>query len=414
MLVLDGGRRAAFAQLVAPWLTRRGANASDLEVVEVEVLLAGRPALYDVVARAGGRLAHLVVGLHDEGATVRMLRHDDERVLGRFEDEHGAAIAVDALWDAELAPLVVVAIVGEEPSVVSIASDDDTGVVLDVDDRAGLTVFPWLSERGHPGVQMLVSLDEAGFNHLAAPIALWRRQGRDLGVVQELLAESADGWALALTSLRDLYGSAVAPEEAGGDFADEALALGTMTARLHLASAEAFGRQLGAVADWAAEVELVVRRSSPGLLSHGAGDALAAVRSSADQSPMVRTHGDLHLGRVARTNAGWVVADWLPGGVDAQGEALFRSPLADVADMLWSLHYVASSALEERDPAVRPTLEPSARAWEDRNHRAFLVGYLGTPGIEELVPSDRRLLNELTTLFELEQSARRAAGVPVA
>jgi predicted trehalose synthase len=414
MLVLDPGRRAAFARLVTPWLTRRGVRTRDVEVVEVEVLLSGRPALYDVVARAGGRLAHLVVGLHEEGATLQMLRHDEESVLGRFEDEHGPAIAVDALWDADLAPLVMVAIVGQEPSVVSIARDDDAGVVLDVDDRAGLTVFPWLSDRGHPGVEMLVSLDEAGFNHLAAPIAIWRRQGRDLGIVQELLAESADGWALALTSLRDLYGSAGPPEEAGGDFADEALALGTMTARMHLASAQAFGRRIGAVADWAAEVELVVRRSSPGLLSPGAGDALASVRSSADRSPMVRTHGDLHLGRVARTNAGWVVADWLPGGVDAEGNVLFRSPLADVADMLWSLHYVASSALEERDPAVRRGLEPVATAWEERNHRAFVVGYLGTQGIEQLVPSDRRLVDELTGVFELEQSARRPAGVPLA
>jgi len=27
----------------------------------------------------------------------------------------------------------------------------------------------------HPGVELLVALDEAGFNHLAAPVALWRR-----------------------------------------------------------------------------------------------------------------------------------------------------------------------------------------------------------------------------------------------
>jgi len=413
MLVLDTERRAAFARLVTPWLARRGASSRDVEVVEVEVLLSGRPALYDVVARADGRLAHLVIGLHDQGATLRMLRHDDESVLGDFEDGDGRAVAVDALWDAELAPLLMVAIVGEEPSVVSIARDDAEGVVLHVDDRAGLTVFPWLSDRGHPGVEMLVSLDEAGFNHLAAPIALWRRQGRDLGVVQELLAESADGRALALTSLRDLYGSAGRPEEAGGDFADEALALGTMTARMHLVSAGVFGRRIGAVADWAAEVELVVRGAAPRPRS-AAGDAPAALRSSGDRAPMVRTHGDLRLGKVARTNAGWVVADWLPGGVDRDGAVRFRSPLADVADMLWSLHHVASSGLDERDPAVRQGLQSSASAWAERNRRAFLVGYLGTPGIEELVPHDRRLIDQLTELFELERAARREPGLPVA
>ncbi len=413
MLDLDPGRRDAFARLLRPWLARRHAPSGDLEVLEVEVLLAGRPGLFDIVARAGGRLAHLVLGLHPEGAPLRMLRHDEDSVLGRFEDEHGVAVAVDALWDAELAPLVMVAVVGEEPSVVSMMRDDDDAVVLDIDDVASLSVFPWLTERPHPGVEMLVALDEAGFNHLAAPVALWRRQGRDLGLVQELLAERAGGWALALTSLRDLYATSGPPEDAGGDFADEAVALGTMTARMHLASADAFGRGSGALSDWAAEVELLVREVAPGPVPGAAAEALATLRSSDDRSPTVRTHGDLHLGRVARTNAGWVIADWLPGGVDAEGTPAFRSPLADVADMLWSLHYVAASALEERDPAVRSELAAAAGSWEERNQRAFLAGYLGTPGIEDLVPSERAVLDELTALFELEEFARRTGRLPV-
>ncbi len=413
MLELDPGRKDAFGRLVRTWLARRHGAADAVEVLEVEVLLAGRPGLFDVVALCGGRLAHLVVGLHEEGSPLHMLRHDEDSVLGRFEDEHGIALAVDALWDAELVPLVMVAVVGEEPSVVSMVRDDPEGVVLNVDDAASLTVVPWLTARPHPGVEMLVALDEAGFNHLAAPIALWRRQGRDLGIVQELLAERAHGWALALTSLRDLFATAGPPEEAGGDFADEAVALGTMTARMHLASAHAFGRRIGALSDWAAEVELLVREVSPVAVSPRASEALRALRSSAERSATVRTHGDLHLGRVARTNAGWVVADWLPGGVDAEGAVVFRSPLADVADMLWSLHYVSATALEERDPAVRGELEAPARAWEERNHRAFLAGYLSTPGVEDLVPTEHAVLEALTALFELEELVRRAGRTPV-
>jgi maltokinase len=385
-----------------------------IDILEVEVLLAGRPGLLDVVAWTGGRVAHLVVGLHAPDAEVRMLRGAEDGLLGRFEDDRGPALAVDALWDADLAPLVAVAIVGEEPGIVSIQRDDDTAVVLDIEQRASLSVFPWLAAGPHPGVEMLVSLDEVGFNHLAAPIALWRRRGRDLGVVQEQLTEAANGWALALSSLRDLYGAGVRPEEAGGDFADEARALGTMTARMHLASDKAFGRRRGAVADWAAEVEVAVRRLAPGLLAPDRADALRALRTSSDHSPMVRTHGDLHLGRTARTNQGWVIADWLPGGVDHSGDPLFRSPLADVADVVWSLRYVAEVALDERDAALRPGLEPAARAWEERNQGAFLVGYLGTPGIEELVPAERDLVDELTAVFELEQAAIHTEPLPVA
>ena len=385
---------------------RRGVeSAGTIEVIEVEVLLAGRPGLLDVVARVDGRIAHLVLGLHGIHQEVRMLRGADDGVLGLFDDEPGVAQAVDALWDAELAPLVMIAIVGEEPGVVSIAHDDENAVVLDIEDRSSFSVFPWLTDGPRPAVEMLVRLDEVGFNHLAAPIALWRRQGRDLGIVQELLIGSAPGWALAMTSLRDLYGSGVRPEQAGGDFALEARALGTMTARMHLASDKAFGRRSGAVADWAAEVESVAERLSPDLLAvPGARDRLRALRGSDDRAAMVRTHGDLNLGRVARTDQGWVVADWLPGGVDAEGAPLFRSPLADVADVLWSLHRVAVAALEERDPALRPGLESAGAAWEERNRRAFLAGYLGTPGIEELVPADRAVVSELVAAFEMGRS----------
>jgi predicted trehalose synthase len=409
MLDLDGGRREAFIPLVAAWLARRGADAGvgTIEVVEVEVLLAGRPGLLDVVARVDGRIAHLVVGLHAPGSEIRMLRSAEDGVLGEFADDRGPALAVDALWDAEMASLITVAIVGEEPGVLSMARDDDIAVVLDIEDRCSFSVFPWLTDGPHPGVDMLVTLDEAGFNHLAAPIALWRRQGRDLGVVQELLIGRAGGWALALTSLRDLYGSGVRPEQAGGDFAIEARSLGTMVARMHLASDKAFGRQMGAVADWAAEVRLTVQDVAPELLVEQGAEAIGPSLDRTDRLPMLRTHGDLHLGRTARTDQGWVVADWLPGGVDAEGVPLFRSPLADVADMLWSLHHVATAALEERDPALRPGLEPLAEAWEARNRRVFLAGYLETPGIEDLMPNDRELVDQLIALFGLEQAAVR-------
>lgn len=416
MLDLTEERRASLAPLVSAWLARRGADAVDvLEVVEVEVLLAGRPGLLDVVARVDGRIAHLVLGLHGLRAEIRMLRGADDGVLGEYEDDRGVALAVDALRDAELAPLVMIAIVGEEPGVVSLARDDDDATVLDIEDRCSFSVFPWLTDGPNPGVDMLVTMDEVGFNHLAAPVALWRRQGRDLGIVQELLMGSAPGWALALTSLRDLYGSGVSPEEAGGDFALEARSLGTMVARMHLASDKAFGRRAGVVADWAAEIESVVSRLAPELLaSDAAAETLRALRDRAEQSPMVRTHGDLHLGRTARTDQGWVIADWLPGGVDSAGTPLYRACLADVADVLWSFRYVATAALDERDHALRPALEPVAAAWVERNHRAFLSGYLGTPGIEELVPGDRQVVRQLTAAFELSHSANRPDQRPTA
>ncbi len=45
----------------------------------------------------------------------------------------------------------------------------------------------------------------AGFDHVARPVASWARDDADLAFVQQYLSGGAEGWALALTSLRDLY-----------------------------------------------------------------------------------------------------------------------------------------------------------------------------------------------------------------
>ncbi|MHB8220812.1 MAG: hypothetical protein ACYDHU_10925 [Acidimicrobiales bacterium] len=383
-------------------------------LVEVEVLKSGRPGLVDLVARVDGRLLHLVLGVRRPGQEAHLLRAGDDPVLGLLDDADGLGVVVDALRDAELAPLVLAAVHGGEgdPGAPAPVSDDDAGTVLAFGDTCTLTVFSWLVDGPHPGVDLLVALDEAGFNHLAAPLARWRRGGRDLGLVQERLAGSAGGWALALTSLRDLYAAGCPPESAGGDFAPEALSLGTMTARMHLAMDRAFGRKSGEIGAWADVVERAVRASDPSLLDgEGVDEALAMLRSSGLKAAMLRTHGDFHLGRTARTDQGWVVADCIPGGIPPGADSpVFRSPLADVADMLWSLHHVASVAALERDPTGRSGLAGMAQAWEARNRRAFMAGYLATPGIGGLVPSDRRIVRSLAAVFEVERAAVRSIG----
>ena len=69
--------------------------------------------------------------------------------------------------------------------------------------------------------------------------------------------------------------------------------------------------------------------------------------------------------------------------------------LADVADLLWSMHQASTVAAAERDPAGRLGLAALGQAWEARNRRAFVAGYLGTPGIGGLVGPDRDLVRRL-------------------
>jgi maltokinase len=405
----DGDQAAR--TLVENWLAQRQVHPEgSITLVRCEVLTTGRPGLLDIVAEVGGRTAHLVAGLRGVGETPHFLHAGEESALGIWEDEDGLAVCTDALRDAQLAALLLATVRGVDtrPGPVTVLGDDEEATHLDCGDRGDLIVFPWLEPGPRPAVDVMVALDEAGFNHVAAPLVRWVWEGRDLGVVQEPLADRSGGWALALTSLRDLYASGSSPEVAGGDFGTEAQALGTMTARMHLALDRAYARQAEPVADWVEEIEAEITRADPTLLeSPGVPDLIKSLRESGARLPAMRTHGDFHLGRTARTDQGWVVSDCRPGGVLAGGSTPGRrSPLADVADILWSMHQASVTAAAERDPTGRLGLEPLGRAWERRNRRAFMSGYLGTPGLPGLTGPDRDLVRNLVAFFELARSVR--------
>jgi maltokinase len=405
-------RDHALRTLAEAWLNLRGSGpGGEVEVVRAEVLRPGRPGLLDVLVRVGAREAHMVAGLRSVGDEPHFLRAGEEMALGLLDDEHGLAICTDALRDAQLAPLLLAALLGvaTRPGPVVVLRDDDDATVIECGDRGDLTVFPWVSERPRPEVDLLVALDEAGFNHVAAPLLRWAWEGRDLGLVQEPLADRSGGWALALTSLRDLYAAGGAPEAAGGDFGAEARALGTMTARMHLALDRAFLRHPEPVAEWVDGAEEEIAAADPSLLdAPGVADLVKWIRESGTRLPVIRTHGDFHLGRTMRTDQGWVVGDCAPGGI-LPGETApgRRTPLGDVADMLWSMHQASVTAATERDPAGRLGLQTLGQAWESRNRRAFVAGYLGTAGIGGLVGPDRDLVRRVISFLELARSVRK-------
>lgn len=424
----DGEQRAALRRLMATWAGRADGvpapPAEEVEMVDVAVLRDGRPGLLDVVALVAGRLAHAVLGLRRAGDELHVLGAVEDPVLGLVEDEHGLAVAVDALLDAESAQLLLAAVGGPDagaavrldratagPSAHVSVVDDPEEAVLAYGDRCTLRVFPRPHPRPHPGVELLLALDEAGFNHLPAPIVVWRRHGRDLGVVQERYVGAAPGWALALGSLRDHCARGGAPEEAGGDFAPEARALGTMVARMHAAVDRAYGRRPGDVGSWVEEAESAVAHvDAAALHDEEIAGALRALRGSSVAAPSVRVHSDLHLGRTARTDQGWVLADCTPGGVRGPADdPLFRSPLADVADILWSLHHAALTTAADlgRDPFGHPAAVERSASWEARNRRAFVAGYLSSAD-PRLLPADRAAVRGLLALFELERDARIA------
>ncbi len=169
-----------------------------------------------------------------------------------------------------------------------------------------------------------------------------------------------------------------------------------------------------------ATATLQLLRHDLGTLSGRALAAAGAVLAEGDHFPerlsvmghpieavKTRLHGDFHLGQVLIVGSDVVLIGF--GAGPGQGLETRRSkgsPLKDVAGLLRSLDYAASTALVKLT-AERPEdlkiLEPLARGWESVAREAFMAGYreriLGCPAW----PSAPGEADRLTTLFCLQR-----------
>lgn len=222
----------------------------------------------------------------------------------------------------------------------------------------------------------------AGNPHIAAPLGMITDEQTVLGFMQQFLPDAVEGWATATASVRDLLAEGdLHADEVGGDFAGEAGRLGAAVAEVHTALAEATGSRQVGPAELASEVDAmharldVVLSEVPSLAPEEPmlRSAFDAVRDLTTATVIHQIHGDLHLGQVLRTTAGWVLIDFEgePGATPEQ-RSIPRSPLRDVAGMLRSFDYAAFHLLpgdDDRQRAARAT------EWSDRNRAAFCAGY---------------------------------------
>ncbi len=396
----------------------KDAPPRSLSVVDSGCLaeLRGSARLLWALVEADGALYQLVIAERPTADGAGHLQGHENALIGTIGDRmyYGASI------DSEMAVALLRAASGgleeAERARPIVAEQSNTSLVYD--DRLILKLFRRLSRGPNPDVEVTEALAGTGFSHIALPLVRWERDGHDLALGQQYLVGGTDGWALALTSLRDFYGAASAedptsPAMSGGDFAGEVSRLGQMTADMHLAMAEAFGLSTNGLADyWPALVASIDERlegQGPELMS-SARPLLRRLAEVHDPGPAVRAHGDYHLGQVMRSDNGWYVLDF-------EGEPNRPLPerqrptsvLKDVAGMLRSLQYASRFALRERaenDPAL---LEQLARAWEDRNGAAFLRAYYDTKGIEDLLPADGADRAAVRVAFELDKALYEVA-----
>jgi maltokinase len=398
---------AAVEELLGPFLGRQRWYAGSVEPpadavapVTTRVLWTSADedhTLWLVIVAAEGARYQVLLGERPGGDAADFLPGREDAMVGAV----GSRYLYDATVDPEmmLRLLAVVSGGAETAERVRPVGAEQSNTSLVYDDRIILKVFRRLAEGPNPDVVVTTALAAAGFDHVAAPLASWRVDDLDLAFAQEFLAGGSEGWALALTSLRDFYNSDTDdPADAGGDFAGEASRLGAMTALMHLAMADAFGVEPDRLANggYRMLVDDVARRLDAVILTLGndlagaAATLVARLRAVTDPGPALRVHGDYHLGQVMRTDTGWYVLDF--EGEPARPVAARTepaSPAKDITGMFRSFHYASRFATRERGDLARD-LGVRARAWEEHNRKAFTEGYGSIRGIDGLLPAAGR------------------------
>ena len=420
------------------WFAGKGRVVAEVRVESSVPLRTALPSLSAVVAAVayadgGVERYHVPVG-HDRGLEARQLTdripdaviyktegpkggpfYDaarDERLGGVYLDLLSRAANVEELrfyrmpeWTETL----------RGPGRLLGAEQSNSSLVFG--NRLILKLFRLLEPGENPELEVTRALAGAGFAACPAPLGWIEGLGSTLGILQRYYAGSVDGWKLATERVADHYES---KDGEPGNFAEDAAALGRLTAELHGAMATALpkvaegqpdlGRLSGRLLGQLTQVVALVPELA------GQREAIEEVYTKAEAAGggsrhLQRIHGDYHLGQVLKAGHDWVV-------IDFEGEPArpleerrrLASPLQDVAGMLRSFDYAAFQplVLGEDPETPGPTRDELARfegpaaAWIEANRGAFLDGYLARAGdTGKALGGDHELL---LRAFELDKA----------
>jgi trehalose synthase-fused probable maltokinase len=319
----------------------------------------------------------------------------------------------------------------------------NTSIVID--DVAIIKLFRRLVPGIHPDVEVARYLTtQAGFTHTPAFLGELRFENdhgaTTAGMTQRFVPGATDLWAYALERGRPYF---TAPEgrDAPNDFTADATRLGRTTRQMHAALARRIDdpsfapepvshddidrwahraqqsiREAIALLERQLEASAVPRereaeaRALAGRREHYVGwvneiaDALGD-----DLGVRMRVHGDFHLGQVLRAPDGELMV------IDFEGEPTKSleerrektSPARDVAGMLRSFAYAASTLAMEEGKRMKPHVrELRSARWERDVRNAFLDGYLAPSDDEstDILPSDPADARRVIELFETEKA----------
>ncbi|WP_123559174.1 aminoglycoside phosphotransferase [Kitasatospora cineracea] len=261
--------------------------------------------------------------------------------------------------------------------------DDQTHRSVVVGDRFVVKWFTPPTPPPHRALTVLERLAAAGFTATAQPYrAVFGPDDALVALVTAFLPEARDGWQWCVTA-------ALSEEPAGR-------VLGDVTRELHRALAAPTtadpspvvrGRLERLPAALAVLDEALALTDDPWL--HGVAPRLRAdLNQPGDPAvtPLLRIHGDLHVGQVLRWRGGYAVIDF--DGNPAVASDELQPAARDVAQMLTSLEHVGQVARRRNGH--------DASAWVRQARADFLAAY-GAPEV-----FDERLLKA----FSIEQECR--------
>jgi maltokinase len=349
-----------------------------------------------VIAEADGLTIYDALADPEEGQALLELM----RANVRLESAHAVS---DFHWvqgTRDPGPSAVVRPMGAEQSNSSLVFDEALALKLYRRVEAGV----------NPELELLRFLTDRGFDSVPALAGWYEYTGRlmeaTLGVMQEFLPGSRDGWELALEEL------STEPEA----FLERVRALGEVTGRLHTAlgsdasnpafapeepSAESLGLLTATIDEEIERIFLDLPADEPVEPIAGRGEdvreQLRLLTHVGSRGKLIRTHGDYHLGQTILAPRGWVVLDFEGEPARALTERRRkRSPLRDVAGMMRSFAYAASAS-----EILRGVVPPEG--WEERARDEFLDAYLDAAD-PSLLPASRHGVEQLLSVFELEKA----------